>query len=322
MAWTYVLGEENGETVKIGWSRGPTPWERVNSINGADARNERWLLLAAVRCTGRTGERAAQRHFADEQCRDRGRQTEYFRVSERLTGWVLWLRAQHMTTVDPGTTEPELPHEEPNTWLPREGRTLPPPPEDPNGLFGPLTQLTGHLAGSAWDWMPDPNASHQDYFTPPELVGRAWEAMGGIDLDAASHFLANKRLVSAGIRIPHWFTAAYSAFDHPWHPRVWLNPPYGDNAPWFRKIAEEFQTGRLEQLCMLSPMWAFTTGLARPHTDHAQAMIVLNPTPKFHNPANPNLTGSNQPHAIVYWGGRASEFIDAYAEVGIPCRLT
>ena len=78
----------------------------------------------------------------------------------------------------------------------------------------------------------------QDYFTPPELVTAAAQAMGDIDLDAASHWVANRIH-----RIPDYFDANRSALTHDWHGRVWLNPPYGDNAPWFERALKFLDSG-------------------------------------------------------------------------------
>ena len=52
--------------------------------------------------------------------------------------------------------------------------------------------------------------------------------MGGIDLDPASHWLANRVH-----RIPVYYHLGRRAEDNEWFGRVWLNLPYGNNAPWF-----------------------------------------------------------------------------------------
>lgn len=127
--------------------------------------------------------------------------------------------------------------------------------------------------------------------------------MGGIDLDAASHPIANRQH-----RIPDYFHINRSAFEHDWYGRVWLNPPYGHNAPWFERIEQFVASGEVEQLCMLSPLWAFTTEQARP----VMRLSAANEKSK---------TGTNQPHGVVYFGHRVDEFLAAFASHGIPLEV-
>jgi hypothetical protein len=319
--WIYVLGEsKDGRVVKIGKTDRPLVADRMKSINGEQHSDETFVLLAAMRGEPRA-ERILLDHFSHARLTTRGRRREYFNACSELVEYVIWLRAQHFVSADPFDTEDLFMAEDLNAWIPRPDRRLPPPPEPVDTLFSKHLQLDGPLAGTAWAWMPDPRASYNDYFTPADIVRRAWRAMDGIDLDPASHFIANKQLVENGIRIPAYFTPSHSAFDHPWQGRVWLNPPYGNYLPWFESIEREMAEGRVTQVCMISPMWAFGTVQARPHMDRAAALIVLSPTPTFYNPGDPTKTGTNQPHAIVYWGGRVAEFLGAFEDIGIACRL-
>ena len=102
---------------------------------------------------------------------------------------------------------------------------------------------------------------------------------------------------------------------------MWLNPPYGDYLCWFERMAAEIAAGRVSQVCMISPVWAFNTQQARSYVLTAGAAVVLTPTPKFTNPSDPKKTGTNQPHAIFYWGERCRQFFDAFADIGVPFRL-
>jgi hypothetical protein len=319
--WVYFAGERSGgESIKIGSTKQRTVAQRLKGITSeVSIVNEGYVLLAAVR--GDAGnETTAQRYFA--HCRlEFGNRQEYFTAAPELIEYVLWLRAQHYVCVDPYEPEESYPREDPNYWLPQAERRVARQPDDPGLLFQRHVQLQGALSGTAWAWMPDPLASYKDYFTPPHIVERAWQAMGGIDLDAASHFLANKRLVGAGIRIGDYFTRSHDAFTHDWHGRVWLNPPYGNYEPWFERIAEQMALGRVQQVCMISPMWAFGTKLAQPHMARSSALIVLSPTPEFFNPGDPTRTGRNDPHAVVYWGPAPGRFLESFADLGIACRV-
>jgi hypothetical protein len=319
MSWVYLLGEATeGRVIKIGWSKSESVALRIKEVNREQHTDENFVLLAGVRGE-KMAERCLQRSF--EHCQQaRGSRTEYFHADESLVEYVLWLRTQHYVSTDPNLLETDLPLEDHNHWIPRPDRRVPRPAAD-GELFPRHLQLRGPLAGTAWNWLPDPEASYQDYFTPPSIVALAIEAMGGIDLDAASHKLAQIRFREAGILIPQYFTLSNSAFHNPWFGRVWLNPPYGNYLPWFERIAEEIAAGHLAQICMISPMWAFATKQAQPYMARAAAMVVLSPTPHFYNPGDPTLTGRNDPHAVVYWGDRRTEFLRAFREAGVSCRI-
>ncbi len=317
--WIYVLGEREGRAIKIGHTTQKRVLDRLNGVNGDQHNDESFVMLAAVRST-RLGESTAQDYFAEHR-QPRGRRKEYFDPADELVEWVLWLRQQWFVTFDDTATWADSYDAHPDAWVPKPGRREPRPLEDPNKLIQDSVQLTGPLAGTAWAWLPDLTASFQDFFTPPEIVQAAISAMGGIDLDAASHWIANKRLHEEGVAVGDYFHTNKSAFDHEWLDRVWLNPPYGENKPWFERAAEMMDIGRTTQLCWLSPVWAFTTVVARPMMERSAATVLLSPTPKFHNPADPNKTGTNLPHAIVYWGDRRREFVRAYRDFGHPFTL-
>jgi hypothetical protein len=150
------------------------------------------------------------------------------------------------------------------------------------------------------------------FVTPAVIVNAAREAMGGIDLDPASDLRANDVH-----KIGMYYDRERSAFENPWFGRVWLNPPFGDWAPWFEQIIRYWDAGEMTQLCMLSPAYAFTTRLAQPVMERAAAMILLSPTPKFSgNPQGGN--GTNLPHMIMYVGPRVNDFATAFEPFGFP----
>lgn len=315
--WMYVLGELRSADWKIGHTRGDVIGGRVKQVNGEQTADESYVLLAAVRATTKD-EEAVKEYFADHLRPDKGKRTEYFICAEECVEWISWLRRQWFVSTDLTSRQEDWPHVDPSHWLPNPSRRESRPEPEPDVLIPSFKALEGPLAGTAWDWLPERRVSVQDFFTPPELVQAGAEAMGAIDVDLASHWLAN--FIH---RIPLYYDVNKSAFDHDWMGRAWLNPPYGNNGPWFEKALLHLDARDLDQLIILSPMWAFTTDLARPLMERASASIVFTPTPSFWcalDAANQpcEWKGSNHPHAVVYFGGRRREFLGAFTRFGLP----
>lgn len=312
--WVYLLGEVTGVDIKVGRSTEETMRKRLVTVNRDQMSAARYELLAALRADPKD-EVFIKRYFGDLKRTDKGSRTEYFAPSAEIAEYANWLRQWWWVSVDADLGPGDVEAVAPDMWLPSPERRLPPPASDPEMLVQPFQDLTGPLAGTAWDWMVSPKQSVQDYFTPTELIDAAREAMGDIDLDAASHPIANRTH-----RIPDYFHVNRSAFENDWYGRVWLNPPYGNNGPWFERILEFVQDGRVTQLCMLSPVWAFTAEQAKPVMRLSAATVLLSPTPKFWGNAS-NKTGTNHPHAVVYFGHRRVEFLRAFAPYGIPMEI-
>lgn len=315
--WIYVAGEREGRDVKIGHTKDDTIRRRLQTVNSSQTTNESYVLLASMLGPA-IAEKNTHRYFEGLRRTDKGRRTEYFEPADELVEWVVWLRQQWWTCFDVDKPQADWSEEHHSAWVPAPERRQPRPQVDASKLVQDYVQLTGPLADTAWAWMPDPLASFQDYFTPPELVARASVAMGSIDLDAASHWIANRRLHEAGVEIGDYFTINRSAFENDWVGNVWLNPPYGENERWFERARQMMDDGKLAQMCMLSPIYAFTTGVAAEMLARARAAVILTPTPKFFNPGDPSKDGTNLPHAVFYWGPRAKEFLAAYEGAGIP----
>jgi hypothetical protein len=88
-----------------------------------------------------------------------------------------------------------------------------------------------------------------EWFTPPVWVERAREVLGGIDLDPASHALAQQT-----IRAKTFFTIADNGLERSWFGRVWLNPPYCREflSPFVDKLVAEWASGAIEQAVLLT----------------------------------------------------------------------
>jgi DNA N-6-adenine-methyltransferase (Dam) len=321
--WIYIFGEPDRTPhaagphpdLKIGKTRNTLRNRQAQleaDRRAANNRTAELVLLAAV--LGKpTDEKALHDHFAAERLTG-----ENFTGSQRLAEWINWLRGGWWTTLE--IDDPQDCIEPYDRWAPAPDRLAPytPDPVAEDQFFDPGKTLTGPLAGTAWNWLRTAALLVKgDYFTPTELVCAAREAMGGIDLDPASHYAANRLH-----RIPDFYDQNSNGLrpDVTWAGRVWMNPPYGNNRPWFEKLQRHYEAGDVEQACYLAPMWVFITALAHQTImPYVKALLLLTPTPRFWG--NPDLrTGRNDPHGIAYLGPRTAEFRTAFHGYGAPLR--
>ena len=108
-----------------------------------------------------------------------------------------------------------------------------------------------------------------DYYTDASIIHAVRRVMGGIDLDPASHPLANQ-VVEAG----RFHTVADDGLSHDWKGRVWLNPPFGQWDRWAPKVISEWDSGRVEELCLLAATRTTTARvlLAAPDRLHGRSV--------------------------------------------------
>jgi hypothetical protein len=87
-----------------------------------------------------------------------------------------------------------------------------------------------------------------EWYTPDWCLDAVREVLGAIDLDPASSAAAQQR-VQAG----RCHTIADSGLHHPWHGRVFLNPPYRQPAcaRFVAKLLQELHLGRTTAAILL-----------------------------------------------------------------------
>lgn len=93
---------------------------------------------------------------------------------------------------------------------------------------------------------------HQDsgqveWYTPAPIIEAARATMGGIDLDPASSAAANET-----VRAGRFFTEADNGLAQLWRGRVWLNPPFSDNAVFVRRVVADYKAGHIPQACVMT----------------------------------------------------------------------
>lgn len=92
----------------------------------------------------------------------------------------------------------------------------------------------------------DPTDTSDEYATKPALWRPIEAAVGGFDLDPASG--AEEDSIAADC-----YTAADDGLARPWYGTVWLNPPFSEKPPWYRKVVTEVQAGNADLVVALAP---------------------------------------------------------------------
>lgn len=249
--WIYIFRSEDKAKVKIGYSTNPVARMKALSVT------ERLGWYFAIPGT-KSQEGAIHKHFRRQHIR-----RETFAFRDELELWLLQMYGEHYVAKTPAQM-----HEAyaPPNWLPWEEKWLP----------SDHDQLTLEINGYVWERtrkaMPlDVARSVQtlrsdcdDWYTPPFYVELGRDVMGGIDLDPASSPKANIH-----VRASRIYTARDNGLRHPWHGRVWMNPPYGGLQQRFvAHLLEQYEAGVTEQAvaCLnahaietvwFQPLWRF-----------------------------------------------------------------
>ena len=156
-----------------------------------------------------------------------------------------------------------------------------------------------------------------EWFTPADWVERARAALGEINLDPASHVLAQQQT----IRAKTFFTAADNGLDRPWFGRVWLNPPYSRAllSPFIDKLVAECTRGAVEQAILLTHNYTDTEWF---HAAARAAQTICFPRGRirFLSPAGDECSPT-QGQALFYFGFDDTAFRRTFADVGLIARL-
>jgi phage N-6-adenine-methyltransferase len=164
--------------------------------------------------------------------------------------------------------------------------------------------IWGHKSRKFW-------AGEDEWYTPAEYIDRARAVLGGIDLDPASHPIA-QRIVNATT----FYTKADDGLAHKWHGRVWLNPPYSRPliAKFVAKLCAERGSGRVTAAIMVThnftdTAWFHNTVLV------ADAICFLRGRIRFYS-TNGFIAAPPQGQVFFYFGADVSSFVESFGQIG------
>ena len=174
---------------------------------------------------------------------------------------------------------------------------------------------------SGWRGMPkaelkrnaDAGGGNVEWYTPPDVIEAAREAMGGIDVDPASNDMA-QGWIRAGV----YYTRETDGLRHPWMGSVWLNPPFKADVirPFAEKLMLEWAQGRTTQACWLSPTNAMDTLWFHKLMARASGLCVLQGRVKFIG-SDGVRSGTAWASMVLYLGEHPGRFDEAYAHMGV-----
>jgi phage N-6-adenine-methyltransferase len=156
-----------------------------------------------------------------------------------------------------------------------------------------------------------------EWFTPADWIERARLALGEIDLDPASHPIAQQT-----VRAKTFYTAADNGLERSWSGRVWLNPPYHRAmlAPFIDKLVSECAGGAVTQAILLTHNYTDTEWF---HLAARSARIICFPRGRvrFRSPSGEECSPT-QGQAFFYFGADGAAFRRTFADVGLIVRAT
>lgn len=161
------------------------------------------------------------------------------------------------------------------------------------------------------------NSGENEWYTPEEIIEAARLVLGGIDLDPATSKAANDKF----IRAAQIFTLADNGLKHPWHGRVWMNPPYSQPAveQFCEKLAASVKAGNVTAAVVLVNN-ATETGWFRSLADVASAICFPTGRVRFWCPGKDSATPL-QGQAVLYVGPEAARFCEVFQPFGFLTQL-
>ena len=161
------------------------------------------------------------------------------------------------------------------------------------------------------------SSGEENRYTPSQYIEAARLVMGGIDLDPASHAVA-QRVVQAG----RWYSEQDDGLKQPWYGRVWMNPPYTYPAIklFTAKMADEYMTGTISHGIMVTHNLT-DTGWFHYVAPLANVLCFTKGRINFWGAASSSQSPL-QGQVFYYFGDRSDSFKRVFSPFGFICEAS
>lgn len=146
-----------------------------------------------------------------------------------------------------------------------------------------------------------------EWYTPQHVVNKVIEVFGAINLDPCSN---SNNPDLANVPADAYWTQADNGLAQPWHGRVYMNPPYGDEiGVWVARFVQAYTSGEILEGIALLPARTDTAWF-QPLLDYP--VCFVRGRLKFSG----SINSAPFPSAIVYLGPDTQSFTDAFQALG------
>lgn len=150
-----------------------------------------------------------------------------------------------------------------------------------------------------------------EWFTPARYIDAAREVMGAIDLDPATHLVAQET-----VQAERFFTEADNGLSQSWGGRVWLNPPYAQPliGQFVSKLVGELRLGAVSEAILLTHNYTDTEWF---HAAEAACNLICftRGRIRFVDPDG-NECSPTQGQAFFYFGPNDEQFRSVFSAFG------
>lgn len=302
--WIYFLSNENQTKLRIGKSKQPRGQRKKQHENGAFEKTST-IELCEVKGHA-SDESAIHRYFAKYQVEGK---TDAFFATPELIEYIHWLRDQWFVAMPDASNKDrdDLPLMESSAWLPRPDRRKPiSRRQSPRQVQLPGLE-TSAISGEPFGFGAR-EVTIDDFYTSEVIIEAVRRTMGRIDLDPASHAIANKV-----IQAHRFFTKADNGLNREWSGTVWLNPPFSSWGDWSPKVASEWSSGRIPEMCVLAATRTITARYFRPIKLASRAMCIFDGRIKFWGGL---ASTPDDGHVVFYFGQNVDRFRTEFKELG------
>jgi len=156
------------------------------------------------------------------------------------------------------------------------------------------------------------NSGNNEWYTPADYIEAARAVMGTIDLDPASTEEANKV-----IRATKFYSIEENGLAHPWHGKVWMNPPYASGLieKFSEKLATSYSQGDVPEAIALVNN-ATETGWFQSMAVVTTAICFPSSRVKFWAPDG-KVGAPLQGQGILYFGSNGVQFHNEFNKFGL-----